>query len=83
MRAMAVELAPLRVNLVAPGIIRTPMWDSMGAEVMEQLYAAEEKRLPVGRVGEAEDIARTFVYFMEEVHVTGQMIVVDGGSVLV
>jgi NAD(P)-dependent dehydrogenase (short-subunit alcohol dehydrogenase family) len=83
MRAMAVELAPIRVNLVAPGVIRTPMWNSMGDEVMKELYAAEERRLPVGRVGEAEDVARTFVYFMEVPHVTGQMMVVDGGSVLV
>jgi NAD(P)-dependent dehydrogenase (short-subunit alcohol dehydrogenase family) len=83
MRAMAVELAPIRVNLVAPGVIRTPMWDSMPADVLAGLYASEEQRLPVGRVGEAEDVARTFGFLMEQRHITGQTIVVDGGSVLV
>jgi len=82
-RAMAVELAPVRVNLVAPGVIRTPLWNSMPADVLAGLYASEEQRLPVGRVGEAEDVARAFVFLMEERHISGQGIVLDGGSVLV
>jgi NAD(P)-dependent dehydrogenase (short-subunit alcohol dehydrogenase family) len=80
---MAVELAPTRVNLVAPGVIRTRLWDGLPAEAREELYATEARRLPVRRVGEAEDIARTYVYLMEEPHITGQTIVVDGGTVLV
>ncbi|WP_188931500.1 SDR family oxidoreductase [Puia dinghuensis] len=82
-RAMAVELAPMRVNLVEPGVIRTNLWNGLPADVREGMYATEASRLPVRRVGEAEDIARTFIYLMEEPHITGQAIVVDGGSVLV
>lgn len=83
MRAMAVELAPIRVNMVTPGVIRTNLWSGMGEEVLKAFYAGEAGRLPAGRVGEAEDVAATFVYFMSVPHITGQAVVVDGGSVLV
>ena len=78
-RAMAVELAPLRVNQVSPGIVRTGLW----GEVPEQFFEETGKALPVGRVGEAEDIARAFVYLMTQGFCTGQVLVVDGGAVLV
>ena len=83
MRAMAVELAPIRVNMVVPGVIRTNLWSGMGEDVLKVFYAGEAGRLPAGRVGEAEDVAATFVYFMSMPHITGQAVVVDGGSVLV
>lgn len=82
-RALAVELAPLRVNLVAPGVVRTPLWSGIPEEERERFYAETAARLPAGRVGEAEDIARSFVYLMEQSFVTGQVLIVDGGTVLV
>jgi NAD(P)-dependent dehydrogenase (short-subunit alcohol dehydrogenase family) len=82
-RALAVELAPLRVNLVAPGVVRTPLWSGIPEKDRERFYAETAARLPVGRVGEAEDIARSFAYLMEQSYVTGQVLVVDGGTVLV
>lgn len=82
-RALAVELAPLRVNLVSPGLVRTPLWDGMPEADREALYASASAALPVGRVGEAEDIAQTYLYLMTNRYSTGQTIVVDGGGVLV
>jgi NAD(P)-dependent dehydrogenase (short-subunit alcohol dehydrogenase family) len=82
-RAMAVELAPIRVNLVSPGIIRTNLWNGFPEADRNAIYEAEAKRLPAGRVGEAEDIAGTFLFFMNNPHITGQIVIVDGGSVLV
>jgi NAD(P)-dependent dehydrogenase (short-subunit alcohol dehydrogenase family) len=82
-RALAVELAPLRVNAVSPGIVRTPLWDNMSASDREAMYSHFAAALPTGYIGEAEDIAETYLYLMQERFSTGQMIVVDGGGVLV
>lgn len=82
-RAMAVELAPVRVNLVVPGVIQTNLWSGMPEAQLRAFYDSEAKRLPAGRIGEAQDVAMTFVYFMTNPHLTGQAVVVDGGSVLV
>lgn len=82
-RAMAVELAPVRVNLVIPGIIKTNLWSEMPETQLQNFYELEAKRLPAHRIGEAEDVAATFLYFMNNPHLTGQAVVIDGGSVLV
>ena len=83
MRALAVELAPIRVNLVSPGLVKTPLWAGMPEPQREALYAASGASLPVGRVGEADDIAQAYLYLMSNRYSTGQTVVVDGGGVLV
>jgi NAD(P)-dependent dehydrogenase (short-subunit alcohol dehydrogenase family) len=82
-RALAVELAPIRVNLVSPGFVRTELWNSMGEAERAALYRDVAAKLPVGRVGEAADIAEAYVYLMGNGYSTGQTIVVDGGGTLV
>jgi NAD(P)-dependent dehydrogenase (short-subunit alcohol dehydrogenase family) len=82
-RALAVELAPIRVNAVSPGVVRTNLWQNMSAAEREQLFESVGKRLPVGRVGEAHDIAQAYLFLMQEGFGTGQTVVVDGGTVLV
>ena len=82
-RALAVELAPIRVNAVSPGVVRTNLWQNMSSAEREQLFESVGKRLPVGRVGEAQDIAQAFLFLMKEGFSTGQTVVVDGGTVLV
>ena len=82
-RALAVELAPIRVNLVSPGLVRTPLWANLSESEREALYAASDAALPVGYVGEAEDLAQTYLYLMTNRYSTGQTVVVDGGGVLV
>jgi NAD(P)-dependent dehydrogenase (short-subunit alcohol dehydrogenase family) len=83
-RTLAVELAPLRVNAVAPGAVRTALWDNMMSETdREGLFDQLAKKLPVGRVGEASDVAQTYLYLMQQGFSTGQVIIVDGGHVLV
>lgn len=83
MRAMALELAPVRVNLVSPGVVKTNLWSNMTEADRENLYTGIGNTLPVKRVGEAEDIAQTYLYLIHQQYGTGQTIVVDGGSVLV
>lgn len=82
-RALAVELAPIRVNAVSPGVVRTNLWRSMTVEERDHLYESVGKSLPVGRVGEAGDIAQGYLFLMREQFCTGQILVIDGGTVLV
>jgi NAD(P)-dependent dehydrogenase (short-subunit alcohol dehydrogenase family) len=82
-RALAIELAPIRVNAVSPGVVRTNLWQKMSSSEREQLFESMGKRLPVGRVGEAHDIALAYLFLMQEGFGTGQTVVVDGGTVLV
>lgn len=82
-RAMAIELAPIRVNLVAPGVVKTDLWSNMSQDDRENFYTGVGNSLPVKRVGEADDIALSYLYFMRQQYGTGQSLIVDGGSVLV
>ncbi|AWS47961.1 SDR family oxidoreductase [Streptosporangium sp. 'caverna'] len=83
-RALSVELAPIRVNAVVPGIIRTEMWGGLPETDREAMYGALADTLLVGRrVGEPGDVAETYVYLMRNRHSTGSTITVDGGAVLV
>jgi NAD(P)-dependent dehydrogenase (short-subunit alcohol dehydrogenase family) len=82
-RAMAVELAPLRVNLVSPGVVKTNLWNSMSDTDREQFYEAAGNALPVKRIGAPEDIAQAYLYCMKQGFGTGHILVADGGALLV
>jgi NAD(P)-dependent dehydrogenase (short-subunit alcohol dehydrogenase family) len=82
-RALAVELAPIRVNIVSPGVVRTPLWADMTEADREVLYQQMADHLPVQHVGDAAEIAQAYLYLMRQSYSTGQVIVVDGGAVLV
>jgi len=82
-RAMAVELAPIRVNSVVPGVIKTNLWGAMSEADRDGLFKSQADVLLLKRVGEAEDVALAFVYLMKQSFATGQNIVIDGGAVLV
>jgi len=82
-RSLAIELAPIRVNAVSPGVTRTNLWQNMSAAERDHLYESVRKSLPVGRVGEPHDIAQAYLFLMQEGFGTGQTLVVDGGTVLV
>jgi NAD(P)-dependent dehydrogenase (short-subunit alcohol dehydrogenase family) len=81
--AMAVELAPVRVNVVAPGIVRTPIWDRLPEDQREAFFAARGAALPVGKIGEPVEVAEAYLSFMRSGYTTGQIVVVDGGMLLV
>jgi NAD(P)-dependent dehydrogenase (short-subunit alcohol dehydrogenase family) len=82
-RALAVELAPIRVNIVSPGVVKTPLWANMPEADQQELYRQTAEELPVGHVGEAEEIAEAYLYLMRQSYGTGQVVTVDGGAVLV
>jgi NAD(P)-dependent dehydrogenase (short-subunit alcohol dehydrogenase family) len=80
-RALAVDLAPTRVNAVQPGLIDTPFLDSLG-DRRNAFMAEYSKRLPVGRPGRAEEVADAVVFLMKNGFVTGITLTIDGGGVL-
>jgi NAD(P)-dependent dehydrogenase (short-subunit alcohol dehydrogenase family) len=82
-RALAVELAPIRVNIVAPGMVKTPLWANVPQDQREAMYQQAGDRLPVAHVGEADEVAQAYVYLMEQTYITGQTLNVDGGGTLV
>ena len=82
-RALAVELAPIRVNLVAPGIVKTPLWGAMSEADRDALYRQSAALLPVAHVAEPEEIAQAYLYAMRQTYATGEVLRVDGGNALV
>jgi NAD(P)-dependent dehydrogenase (short-subunit alcohol dehydrogenase family) len=82
-KALAVELAPIRVNAVAPGVVRTPLWDAMNDADRQAMYDQAAQQLPLGRIGEVADTARAYLYCMEQEFGTGVVLTVDGGTTLV
>lgn len=79
-RTLAVELAPLRVNVVAPGIIDTPWWDARPAAMKEAAFRRAAEALPVRRVGAAADVAAAIAMVALNGYMTGTVLEVDGGA---
>ncbi len=81
-RALALELAPVRVNAVSPGVIDTPIRAAMPEAARKEMLAKTAAALPVGRVGAAEDIAWQILSFMANGFATGSIVYVDGGALV-
>lgn len=82
-QALALELAPVRVNVIAPGLVKTPAYSAMPDSERQAMYESAAKALPVGQVGEPEDIAAVALMLMTNPHITGTVLDVDGGNRLV
>ncbi|WP_436533735.1 SDR family oxidoreductase [Actinoplanes sp. HUAS TT8] len=78
-RALAVELAPIRVNAVKPGVTRSPLWGA-GAD---DFYTQTAAQVPLRRVGEVGDVADAYLYLIGQPFTTGTVVTVDGGALLV
>lgn len=83
-RIMALELAPLRVNTVVPGVIDTPTWDSLfDANTKSAVFSQIASSLPVRRLGTPDDIAEAVLFLIRNGFVDGTSLVVDGGHRLI
>ncbi|MCF8888634.1 SDR family oxidoreductase [Priestia megaterium] len=81
-QTLALELAPIRVNIISPGIIDTPSRNKMPEEIRNHFYATMGNKLPVKRIGRAEDVAQSVLYLLQNSFVTGTVLHVEGGHIL-
>ena len=82
-RALSLELAPTRVNVVSPGWVDTPMFDELVGDAKASYFESMAARLPIGRVATPADTAPAYIYAMESDFTTGETIHIDGGQRLV
>ncbi len=82
-RGMAVELAPIRVNTICPGAFDTPVLDRAFGERKEEALRSYLSTLPLGRLGQPDELAHAAIFLMTNSYVTGTVLHVDGGSLLI
>jgi NAD(P)-dependent dehydrogenase (short-subunit alcohol dehydrogenase family) len=80
--SLAKELAPVRVNVVSPYYVDTPMWSGIADTERQALFDRVAQQLPIGRVAKIEDVAPTFLHVIESTYLTGVNIPVNGGATL-
>jgi NAD(P)-dependent dehydrogenase (short-subunit alcohol dehydrogenase family) len=81
-RSLAVELAPIRVNAISPGVIDTGAWDTMGEEGKRAYFKRVSAENPAGRIGSPEDVAEAVLFAMTSTFMTGVTLKIDGGEPL-
>jgi NAD(P)-dependent dehydrogenase (short-subunit alcohol dehydrogenase family) len=81
-RSLALELAPVRVNCVSPGIIDTPLRAAMPEAARKEMLDKIAAGLPVRRVGLGEDIAQQIMAFMKNGFASGSIVYIDGGALV-
>jgi NAD(P)-dependent dehydrogenase (short-subunit alcohol dehydrogenase family) len=81
-RSLALELGPIRVNAISPGVIDTGIWDSLGEEGKRAYFEHLEAANPAHRIGTVEDIANAVLFAMTNTFMTGMTLRIDGGEPL-
>ena len=81
-RGLALERAPIRVNTVSPGVIDTPIWNSMSEAGRNGLFERVAQRLPARRIGQPEDVAEAILFVVRNRFATGSTVTVDGGGTI-
>lgn len=83
-RAMAVELGPVRVNVISPGVVDSgPFWERLGEAGRQRLFDDFAARSPARRVGRPEDVAAATLFALTNPFLTGAVLPVDGGALLI
>lgn len=73
----------MRVNVIAPGFVDTPLYDAFGAEARAALLAQAAQNLPVGRIGRPDEIADAILFLLTNGYMNGEVLHIDGGGRLV
>ncbi|WP_426435508.1 SDR family oxidoreductase [Bradyrhizobium genosp. P] len=81
-RGLALELSPVRVNTVSPGVINTPLWSKMDAESREAMFKRVAASLPAKTIGQPSDVANAVLFALTTPFATGSTIRVDGGGII-
>ena len=84
MRNLALEMKPVRVNIVSPGLVDTELWNAaFGKEEKEGVFQTLAEKHLTGRVASPEEIAEAYVYLMKDSNITGRVISTDSGAGMV
>jgi NAD(P)-dependent dehydrogenase (short-subunit alcohol dehydrogenase family) len=81
-RNLAVDLKPIRVNLISPGGVDTELWDGFPEEKRKELFERLAKSTATGAIGKVEDVAEAYLYAMRDKNLTGSVISTNGGHLL-
>lgn len=81
-RALAVELAPIRVNAISPGVVDTEGWAFMEPAARQAFFQQLATRLPVRRVGSPDHLAEAALFALDNAYLTGEVLHVNGGGAL-
>ncbi|QRW07264.1 Enoyl-(Acyl carrier protein) reductase [Ceratobasidium sp. AG-Ba] len=81
-RGLAIDLKPIRVNTVNPGLVASEFWGHLTEEARQTMYEEAAKKILVGHVGTPDEVAEAYIFAMKCSYLTGQTITVDGGSIL-
>ncbi len=82
-RGLAIDLKPIRVNVVSPGAVLTELFDSIPAERREAALDGMRKGTVLGKLGRPEEVAEAYLYAMRDGFCTGKVLGSDGGRLLV
>ncbi|KAI1121662.1 short-chain dehydrogenase [Nemania abortiva] len=86
-RNLALDLSPIRVNIVEPGLVNTGLWDAPGKSLEERdagvQTMAEQMRLPTGKAGTVDEVAEAYTYLMRDSNATGEVVQTRGGQHLI
>lgn len=81
-RALALDLKPIRVNVVSPGVVDTELWAGVPADAKEGMFAEYAKKMTTGAVGQVVDVTESYLYAMKDRNLSGSMISTNGGALL-
>lgn len=81
-RGLALDLKPIRVNLISPGAVETELWDSFPEDKRKEALKSFGAKMTTGTIGLVEDVAEAYLYCMRDKNVSGSMISTNGGQLL-
>jgi len=79
-RALALELKPIRVNVIAPGLIDTSLFDVSGPEGRAAIFTQAAEQLPVGRAGRADEVGEAIIFLLSNGYMNAEVLHIDGGG---
>ncbi|MCJ1421187.1 hypothetical protein MMC32_007549 [Xylographa parallela] len=81
-RGLALDMKPVRVNLISPGPVHTPLWDGMSPEAYAAFQESMSARTATGVFGKAEDVAESYMGLLRDNNITGSVVSTSSGVLL-
>ena len=81
-KMLAKELSPLRINAISPGLTDTEAYSGMAPDAREQMLARAAENLPARRYGRVEDLAKGYLFVIDNLFVTGSVVDIEGGALI-